>query len=118
MSEGSSGSGLFREKAVASIDSVERFDEAIVIVRAATLWPWEFQLRPSVRLSYLVCRPRDVPMTSRKRDTLAMSLVRTRITRVHIKRMTFVRPLHPGTVGARGDCEPALCGRSIARSKF
>jgi len=32
MSEGSSGSGLFREKAVASIDSGERFDEAIVIV--------------------------------------------------------------------------------------
>lgn len=32
MPEASSGSGLFREKAVASIDSVERFDEAIVIV--------------------------------------------------------------------------------------
>lgn len=32
MSEGSPASGLFREKAVSSIDSVERFDEAIVIV--------------------------------------------------------------------------------------
>jgi hypothetical protein len=32
MSQGLSGSGLFREKAVSSIDSVERFDEAIVIV--------------------------------------------------------------------------------------
>ena len=32
MSEELSGSGLFRQKAVSSIDSVERFDEAIVIV--------------------------------------------------------------------------------------
>lgn len=56
-------------------------------------------------------------MAARKRYALSMSLVRTRIARVHIKRMTFEGPLHARPVGSRDDREITLRLRSTTGCK-